>query len=101
MPFSLWKTTSRFESVTSANTVGIPMPRLTNQPSGISANRRWAISRRVHRGRVSATSPGEDSDVGLLTVAPNHDHSIDEHARCHDHLGIERTERHDGRNLHD
>ena len=48
-PFSEWKMTSRSIGTWSAIMVGMPMPRLTYQPSGISAAACCAICWRVKR----------------------------------------------------
>ena len=46
-PFSEWKITSRSSGTWSAIAVGMPMPRLTYQPSGMSRATRAAISTRL------------------------------------------------------
>ena len=54
-PFSEWKITSRSSGTWSATAVGMPMPRLTYQPSGMSCATRAAICGRV-KGLMSVTA---------------------------------------------
>ena len=54
-PFSEWKITSRSSGTWSATAVGMPMPRLTYQPSGMSRATRAAIWVRLS-GLMSGTA---------------------------------------------
>src|ERR1700746_3084699 len=89
-PFSEWKITSRSTGTWSATWVGAPMPRLTNQPSGMSRATRTAISVRV-RGlyAVGASTFRSLGDGGL---AIGHvQHALDVDAWRRDLLRIERA----------
>src|SRR6516162_91784 len=90
-PFSEWKTTSRSAGRSSATCNGAPMPRLTNQPSGISRATRAAISLRVRGWHAARTFMLRSLGDGRFAIGYVQ-HAIDVDARRRDLLRIERAE---------
>src|SRR5262245_65231246 len=88
-PFSEWITASRPAGMWSATSVGMPMPRFTYQPSGMS---------RATRAAICARSSGLPEGCGLIDAsAPRQrvgdvQHAIDEYPRRDDRLGVDRAE---------
>src|SRR3954470_24210793 len=85
-PFSDWNITSRVGGTWFATMVGMPMPRLTHQPSGTSSARRSAIWSRV-KGMVRPPS----SSFGLQPIAAaiHLDHAVHIDAGGHDHVRVQ------------
>src|ERR1051326_8308451 len=103
-PFSAWKMTSR--SVTKSETlVGMPMPRLTNQPSGMSrAMRRAMPSRSSGVNSVSAIGrflKGVSCRWVSSRSQRHVQHALHENAGGVDVFGLDRTEFDDVRCLRD
>src|SRR5215475_63 len=88
-PFSKWKITSRPAGTWSATMVGMPMPRLTYQPSGMSVASRWAIWVRLSGGACAVSVMGALLKFGRVT-AGNMQHPVHEDAGRHDLLRVER-----------
>src|SRR6185295_16332872 len=83
-PFSAWKITSRSGGTKSATSVGIPMPRLTNQPSGMS---------RAHHAAMPLRSSGVNA---IEVLSERHvQHAVHENARRHDDLRRQLAKRDD------
>src|SRR4051812_48456546 len=91
-PFSEWKITSRPAGTWSATMVGMPMPRLTYQPSGMSRASRWAIWPRLS-GVIVATVSVMPAllKAGRITVG-HVQNPVHEDAGRHNLLRVERAE---------
>src|SRR4051812_10540117 len=89
-PFSEWKITSRSGGTQSATPVGMPMPRLTNQPSGMSCAMRAAM-------------PARSSGFAIMETASvwNVDDAVHEDAGGMDMRRRDGAKRHDMTRLYD
>src|SRR3712207_203748 len=82
-PFSDWKTTSRSGGTWFATRVGMPMPRLTHQPSGMSSAARRAIWSRLkgcivaHTPLAGIPMPAASPRPGRAAVHPHHPFHVD------------------------
>src|ERR1700677_3683467 len=90
-PFSAWKMTSR-SCTKSEIFVGMPMPRLTNQPSGMS---------RAMRAAMPSRSSGLKSAMRLVSLNRHMQHALHEDAGGVDIFRLDGAEFHHMRGLHD
>src|SRR5690348_9166016 len=105
-PFSAWKMTSRSDGTKSATSVGMPMPRLTSQPSGMSCAHHAAMPLRSsgvnaiealsERHVQHAVHEDAGRDDGLRRKFPKSD-DIARHrdgelrSHCHHRIEVSRT----------